>query len=245
MKSSELRSSFENFFQSQSLQDYVYSELMHRNLISDGYQWKMFCKPNYEQKAMVISIYIAKQTKIEVNIDFAAIAEAESMVGGKYELERYVRKKIIDELDIARQCEDLCNKYRRHDDMLDAARYAFERMAKEAFIFTMDETGKLKMKNIEEETTMHKTQNEIEFENFANERRAQADASVQAYKVKVENEIETKRQECLEADKKERAYQAAAQYRYFFDGLIAAGFDKDQAMAILLEKCQVTKIELK
>jgi hypothetical protein len=236
----------ERVFQSQTLTDRVYAELMRRNLISDGYQWKMFCKPNYERNAMVISIYIAKQTKIEVNIEFAAISEAASMVSGKYELERYVLDKIIEELDIARQCEDLCNKYRRRDDScIDAARYAFERMAKEAFRFTMDETGKLKMNNIEEETTMHKTQNEIEFENFANERRAQADASVQAYKVKVENEIETKRQECLEADKKDQAYQAAAQYRYFFDGLIAAGFDKDQAMAILLEKCQVTKFEMK
>ena len=92
---------------------------------------------------------------------------------------------------------------------------------------------------------MHKSQNEIEFENFANERRVQADASVQAYKVKVENEIETKRQECLEADKKERAYQAAAQYRYFFDGLIAPGFDENPAMAILLEKCEVTKFEMR
>lgn len=235
----------ERVFQSQTLTDRVYSELMRRNLISDGYQWKMFCKPNYERNAMAISIYIAKQTKIEVDIKFAAISEAASMISGKYELERYVIDKIIEELDIARQCEDLCNKYGRHDDMLDAARYAFERMAKEAISFTMDETGGLKMKNIEEETTMHKTQNEIEFENFANERRAQADASVQAYKDKVENEIETKRQKCLEADKKERAYQAAAQYRYFFDGLIAAGFDKDQAMAILLEKCQVTKFEMK
>lgn len=230
---SELRIEMERVFQSQTLTDRVYSELMHRNLISDGYQWKMFCKPNYERNAMVISIYIAKQTKIEVDIKFAAISEAASMISGKYELERYVIDKIIEELDIARQCEDLCNKYGRRDDMLDAARYAFELMTKET------------MKNIKEETTMHKTQNEIEFENFANERRAQADASVQAYKDKVENEIETKRQECLEADKKERAYQAAAQYRYFFDGLIAAGFDKDQAMAILLEKFQVTKFEMK
>lgn len=226
----------ERVFQSQTLTDRVYAELMRRNLISDGYQWKMFCKPNYERDAMVISIYIAKQTKIEVDIEFRAIAEAASMPSGKYELERYVLAMIIKELDIARHNEDLCNKYRHRDDMLDAYRHAFELMAK----YSVETTN-----NIKEETTMHKTQNEIEFENFANERRAQADASVQAYKDKVENEIETKRQECLEADKKERAYQAAAQYRYFFDGLLAAGFDENQAMAILLEKCQVTKLEMR
>ena len=181
---------------------------MHRNLISDGYQWKMFCKPNYERNAMIVSIYIAKQTKIEVYLDFYALEKLSDYPGL---LEKYAYEQILKQLDYE-QTIDALKKYNN---------------------------------NIEEETTMHKTQNEIEFENFANERRAQADASVQAYKDKVENEIEAKRQECQEADRKERAYLAAAQYRYFFDGLIAAGFDENQAMAILLEKCQVTKLEMR
>ena len=53
----------ERVLQTQTFKDNVYAELMHRNLISDGYQWKMFCNPHYERDAMVISIYIAKQTK--------------------------------------------------------------------------------------------------------------------------------------------------------------------------------------
>ena len=203
----------EKFLQSQTFKDNVYAELMHRNLISDGYQWKMFCKLNHEREAMVISIYIAKQTKIEVDLEF------DTLFGDDYEIRQYIYRKVIKELDKA--CKKACNQ-------IDAARYFYEIV-----------------NNIEEETTMHKTQNEIEFENFANERRAQADASVQAYKDKVENEIEAKRQECQEADRKERAYLAAAQYRYFFDGLLAAGFDENQAMAILLEKCQVTKLEMR
>lgn len=198
----------DTFLQTQTFKDNVYAELMHRNLISDGYQWKMFCKSNYERNAMVISIYIAKQTKIEVYLDFYAL---ENLSDYPELLKKHVYEQILQKLDYE-QTIDALKKYNN---------------------------------NIKEETTMHKTQNEIEFENFANERRAQADASVQAYKDKVENEIETKRQECLEADKKERAYQAAAQYRYFFDGLLAAGFDENQAMAILLEKCQVTKIEMR
>lgn len=95
------------------------------------------------------------------------------------------------------------------------------------------------------EFQMAKTQNEIEFENFAKERQAQAEASLQAYKTKVENEIEAKRQECLEADKRDQAYQVANRYRYFYDGLIAAGFDENQAMAILLEKCEVSRFDMK
>lgn len=179
-----------------------------------------------------VSYYIGG-TKIEVYIKFAAIAEAASMIGGKYELERYILAEIIAELDTARRNKDLCNKYGHHDDMLDAARYAFEIMAKET------------MKNIKEENKMAKTQNEIEFENFAKERQAQAEASLQAYKTKVENKIEAKRLECLEADKKDQAYQVANRYRYFYDGLIAAGFDENQAMAILLEKCEVTRFDVK
>ena len=192
----------ERVLQTQTFKDNVYAELMHRNLISDGYQWKMFCNPNYERDAMVISIYIAKQTKIEVYLDFYAL---EKLSDFPILLEKHVYEQTIEAL----------KKYNNNNN------------------------------NIEEETTMNKTQNEIEFENFANERRAQADASVQAYKDKVENEIEAKRQECQEADRKERAYLAAAQYRYFFDGLLAAGFDENQAMAILLEKCQVTKLEMR
>lgn len=224
----------EEFLMSQTFKDNIYVELTHRHLISSGYQWKMFCKPNYERNAFVLSIYIAKQTKIEVDLEFAAINEIFTMPASDFMLRQYVYDKVLKELDVARRNEDLYNqviknsKYGYHDDAVNAARYFYEIV-----------------NNIKEETTMNKTQNEIEFENFANERRAQADASVQAYKDKVENEIETKRQECLEADKKERAYQAAAQYRYFFDGLLAAGFDENQAMAILLEKCQVTKLEMR
>lgn len=223
----------EEVLMSQTFKNNVYAELMHRNLISDGYQWKMFCKPNYERNAFVLSIYIAKQTKIEIDLEFAAINEIFTMPASDFELKHYVYQKVLKELDIARRNEDFCNKYGHHDDMVDAARYAFELMTTYS------------NENIKEENKMAKTQNEIEFENFAKERQAQAEASLQAYKTKVENEIEAKRLECLEADKKDRAYQAANQYRYFFDGLIAAGFDENQAMAILLEKCEVTRFDMK
>lgn len=212
----------DKFLQSQTFKDNVYAELMHRNLIADGYQWKMFCKPNYVQNTIVISIYIAKQTKIEIDLEFAAINAIFGMPASDFELEHYVYQKVLKELDAARRNEDFCNKYGHY------AFYAFETM-----------------NNIEEENKMAKTQNEIEFENFAKERQAQAEASLQAYKTKVENEIEAKRLECLEADRKDRAYQAANQYRYFYDGLVAAGFDENQAMAILLEKCEVSKFDLK
>lgn len=216
----------------------------------------MFWKPNYERNAMVISIYIAKQTKIEVNLEFDAINETFTMPASDFELQHYVYQKVIKELDAARRNEDLyiygqvlkeldiahrnedlCNQVIKNskygqsllrDDAVDAARYFYE-----------------VVNNIKEENKMAKTQNEIEFENFAKERQAQAEASLQAYKAKVENEIEAKRLECLEADKRDQAYQVANRYRYFFDGLIAAGFDENQAMAILLEKCEVTRFDMK
>jgi len=224
----------EEFLMSQTFKDNIYVELTHRHLISDGYQWKMFCKPNYERNAFVLSIYIAKQTKIEVDLEFAAINEIFTMPASDFELRNYVYGKVLKELDAARHNEDLYNqiiknsKYGYHDDAVDAARYFYEIV-----------------NNIKEENKMAKTQNEIEFENFAKERQAQAEASLQAYKTKVENEIEAKRQEYLEADKKDSAYQAANQYRYFYDGLIAAGFNENQAMAILLEKCEVTRLNMK
>lgn len=218
----------EKFLMSQTFKDNVYAELMHRNLISDGYQWKMFCKLNYERNAFVLSIYIAKQTKIEVDLEFAAINEIFAMPASDFELRYYVYQKVLKELDVARRNEDLCNKYGHRDDAIDATRYFYEIVNK-----------------IKEENKMAKTQNEIEFENFAKERQAQAEASLQAYKTKVENEIEAKRLECLEADKKDQTYQVANRYRYFYDGLIAAGFDENQAMAILLEKCEVTRFDMK
>lgn len=183
----------EEFLMSQTFKDNVYAELMHRNLISDGYQWKMFCKPNYERNAFILSIYIAKQTKIEVDLEFAAINEIFTMPASDFELRNYVYQKVLKELDAARRNEDLCNKYGHHDDALDSARYFYEIV------------------------NMAKTQNEIEFENFAKERQAQ----------------------------KDQAYQVANRYRYFYDGLIAAGFDENQAMAILLEKCEVTRFDMK
>ena len=218
----------EEFLMSQTFKDNVYAELMRRNLISDGYQWKMFCKLNYERNAFVLSIYIAKQTKIEIDLEFAAINEIFTMPASDFELKHYVYQKVLKEFDAARRNEDFCNKYEHHDDALDSARYFYEIVNK-----------------IKEENKMAKTQNEIEFENFAKERQAQAEASLQAYKTKVENEIEAKRLECLEADKKDQAYQVANRYRYFYDGLIAAGFDENQAMAILLEKCEVTRFDMK
>ena len=202
----------EGFLMSQTFKDNVYAELMHRNLISDGYQWKMFCKLNYERNAFVLSIYIAKQTKIEVDLEFTAINEIFTMPASDFELRNYVYQKVLKELDAASR----------------SARHFYEIVNK-----------------IKEENKMAKTQNEIEFENFAKERQAQAEASLQAYKTKVENEIEAKRLECLEADKKDQAYQVANRYRYFYDGLIAAGFDENQAMAILLEKCEVTRFDMK
>ena len=221
------RDRVDEFLMSQTFKDNVYAELTHRNLISDGYQWKMFCKPNYERNAFVLSIYIAKQTKIEVDLEFAAINEIFTMPASDFQLKHYVYQKVLKELDTASRNEDLCNKYGHHDDAVDAARYFYEIV-----------------NNIKEENKMAKTQNEIEFENFAKERQAQAEASLRAYKTKVENEIEAKRLECLEADKKDQAYQVANQYRYFYDGLIAAGFDENQAMAILLEKCEVTRFDM-
>lgn len=218
----------ERFLQTQAFKDNVYDELMHRNLISDGYQWKMFHKINYERNVIVISIYIAKQTKIEVDLKFDALKEAYLMPARYFEIQSYILMRVQKELDAARRNEDLCNKYGHHDDAVDAARYFYEIV-----------------NNIKEENKMAKTQNEIEFENFAKERQAQAEASLQAYKTKVENEIEAKRLECLEADKKDQAYQVANRYRYFYDGLIAAGFDENQAMAILLEKCEVTRFDMK
>lgn len=203
-------SEINTFLETQTFKDNVYADVMNRGLLTEGYQFKIFCKPAYEKEAITISIYIGKQNKILVDIYLRDIINNPNF-------RSYIHHQINKRLD------EVCHP---------------------AYELTM-EALKSYNNNIKEETTMHKTQNEIEFENFANERRAQADASVQAYKDKVENEIETKRQECLEADKKERAYQAAAQYRYFFDGLLAAGFDENQAMAILLEKCQVTKIEMR
>ena len=177
------------FLMSQSFKDNVYVELTHRHLISDGYQWKMFCKSNYERNAFVLSIYIAKQTKIEVDLEFAAINEIFAMPASDFELRDYVYKKVLKELDTARRNEDLYDrliknsKYGYHDDMADAATYY-------AAIMTTYSN-----ENIKEENKMAKTQNEIEFENFDKERQAQAAASLQAYKTKVENENAAKRRE--------------------------------------------------
>ncbi len=87
------------FLETQTFKDHVYAEAMRRELISDGYQFKLFQKLSFERNAIVLSIYIAKQKKIEVFLDLTKL-------GRGIDFRAYTYRRVIEELDIARRNED-------------------------------------------------------------------------------------------------------------------------------------------
>lgn len=79
-----------------------------------------------------------------------------------------------------------------------------------------------------------KSAQEIEFEQFEAKKRAEADAEVAACKANIDKEIEEKRRELREEQRQADANDKAAEFWYFYSGLLNMGFTEEQAMQILL-----------
>jgi len=86
----------------------------------------------------------------------------------------------------------------------------------------------------ENENMTKKSSQEIEFEQFEAQKRAEADAEVAAYKANIDEEIEEKRRELREEQRQADANDKAAEFWYFYSGLLNNGFTEEQAMQILL-----------
>lgn len=86
----------------------------------------------------------------------------------------------------------------------------------------------------ENEIMSKKSAQEIEFEQFEAQKRAEADAEVAAYKANIDEEIEDKRRELREEQRQADANDKAAEFWYFYSGLLNNGFTEEQAMQILL-----------
>lgn len=79
-----------------------------------------------------------------------------------------------------------------------------------------------------------KSAQEIEFEQFEVQKRAEADAEVAEFKAGIDKEIENKRRELREEQRQADANDKAAEFWYFYSGLLNNGFSEEQAMQILL-----------
>lgn len=192
-----------DFLDSQDFKNNVCAFVKHKGLLADNYQFKLFYKHIPAMQVILISIYVAKQTKIEVTINL-------NYLGRGIDFRHYVYEKIEAEINIARNNDDFYNK-------------------------TLKALMEYNQNNMEE-NNMSKTINDTEFENFVKETEAKADASIAAYQAKVAQEIENKRKECEEANKKDKAQAEANELRYFYDGLIHAGFTEEEALSILLKR---------
>lgn len=104
------------------------------------------------------------------------------------------------------------------------------------FYLAVDNYIKKNTTNIKEEENMKKSQQEIEFEQFEAQKRADADAEIAKYKSDIEKDIEEERCRLLEEQRRVEAEKDAAGYWYFYTGLINSGFNEEQAMQILLAK---------
>lgn len=90
---------------------------------------------------------------------------------------------------------------------------------------------------LEEEPIMtKKSKQEIEYEQFATNKEAELKVRTQEIQHEIDSQIEQKRLECQEDMKRQQQYEIAANYWYFYQGLMEAGFNEDQAMKILLNK---------
>ena len=192
-----------DFLDSQGFKNTVCACVKKNGLLDNNYQLKLFNKHIPDAQVIIISIYVAKQTRIEVRINL-------NDLGKGIDFRNYVYKRIEEEINIARNNNDFYNKTLK----------------------TLMEYNQ----NNTEENSMNKTINDTEFENFVKETEAKADASIAELQAKASKEIENKRKECEEANKKDKAQAEANELRYFYDGLIKAGFTKSEAMSILLKR---------
>ena len=197
-----------DFLGSQGFKNSICTLVKNEGLLADNYQFKLFYEHIYEMQVILISIYIAKQTKIEVPINLNELEKWCTFRG--VDFRNYVYDKIEEEIDATKKNDDFYNK-------------------------TLKALMDYNQNNMEE-NNMSKTINDTEFENFVKETEAKADASIAAYQAKIAQEIENKRKECEEANKKDKAQAEANDLRYFYDGLINAGFTESEAMSILLKR---------
>lgn len=86
----------------------------------------------------------------------------------------------------------------------------------------------------ENDIMIKKSTQEIEFEQFEAQKRADADSEIAEFKAGIDKEIEEKRIELREEQRKADANDKAAEFWYFYSGLLGNGFTEEQAMQILL-----------
>ena len=178
-------------------------------------------------KGLGLSNYVMTEIKSKL--------KAENLNQDGYEVKVYVNQN-VNTSDIVysiyfapRTCIKVCIDYSKVPSLSDTE---FLKL----FYLEVGNYTKENTTNIKEEENMKKSQQEIDFEQFETQRRADVDAKIAKYKTEMEKDIEEERCRLLEEQRKAEAEKDAAGYWYFYTGLINAGFNEDQAMQILLAK---------
>lgn len=191
--------------------DYVNKKILaiakDLDIIAPGYEAKVYWNNNAKTKFLTqICIYIDKQKCIKLPlIDTNNVCCDEIIRMARDFLEAY-------EGSLNSKSEDFTNFI----NICLANKYKYELTKENEIIMSK------------------KSAQEIEFEQFEAQKRAEADAEVAAYKANIDEEIEDKRRELREEQRQADANDKAAEFWYFYSGLLNNGFSEEQAMQILL-----------
>lgn len=179
------------------------------NIIAPGYEAKVYWNKNGHTGYLTeICIYISKRKCIKLPLIDA--------------------NNVLSCDEVIRMARDTLEAYEGSMDPKNSDFY--EALAK----LTKANDYKYELTKENEIIMSKKSAQEIEFEQFEAQKRAEADAEVAEFKAGIDKEIEDKRRELREEQRQSDANDKAAEFWYFYSGLLNNGFTEEQAMQILL-----------